>query len=301
VHEKLRQFTGRYPRIDDPLMRAAYLFGVRVSEWFYPAGTADWAQKATQVVLNEETVDYLYTSFTPLTFDYRWGSRPQLERIVNRVTSPDMTDRDKVMAILKYCHHDFREEFPAPLPENTVVLNASEEELLKLGGGQCEDRSRLIICLCQIAGIPARFVACYTYWDPEQDYKHVGGHAIVEMFIEGGWAFFDSLLDFYCVREDGRIASLWHLRNHPELVENQPEEVHADCGKTRDEFVKYRNQNLTTRQVMTLTNYSVNDHARYDWKWIWHVYEEGRPERAELDKFKREQSAALVAEIGLTP
>ena len=93
-------------------------------------------------------------------------------------------------------------------------------------GGQCEDRSRLIICLCQIAGIPARLVASYMWWDPQDNYAMHGGHAIVEIFLEGGWAFFESLKrGFYCIREDGRIASLWDILQHPELAER----LHRRC------------------------------------------------------------------------
>lgn len=68
------------------------------------------------------------------------------------------------------------------------------------GGGQCEDRARLICCLCQIAGLPARFVASYTRFVPEAGYAQRGGYVIVEIYIEGGWCFFDSLDDFYCLR-----------------------------------------------------------------------------------------------------
>ena len=67
MNRTVQPYSGRYPRIDDPLMRAAYILGVEIAERFYPPGTADWDQKAGQVVLNEVTAEYLYTSFTPLT------------------------------------------------------------------------------------------------------------------------------------------------------------------------------------------------------------------------------------------
>ena len=49
IEQTIQDYTGRYPRIDDPLMRAAYLRGVTVSAVYYPPGTADWDQKARQV------------------------------------------------------------------------------------------------------------------------------------------------------------------------------------------------------------------------------------------------------------
>lgn len=262
----LRQYTGRFPRIDDPLMRAAYIYDVSISAYWYGRGTADWDQKAAQMVLNGDTSDYLYTSFTPLTLNYAPGSRPLLERIARRLVRPEMSTRAKVFAVLKYCHGGFRDEFPEP--KGKFFLNMREEELLQNGGGQCEDRARLICCLCQIAGLPARFVASYTRFVPEAGYAQRGGHAVVEIYIEGGWCFFDSLDDFYCLRPDGRIAGLWDLVCDPQLVAEQPEAVYKDCGKTRAEFVKYRDTNLNKKQVLTLTNYSVWDGWRYDWKWI---------------------------------
>jgi len=297
----LREYQGRYPRIDDPLMRAAYLRGVRVSELHYPPGTADWDQKARQVLLNEETAPYLYSSYTPLDLHYVPGSRPQLERLANRVVRPGMKDREKVRAIIKYCHKGFREEFANPLPPKTMFLNASEEEILKLGGGQCEDRSRLIICLCQIAGIPARFIAVYSHFRPEENYKVHGGHAIIEIYVEGTWAFFDSsVLEFYCVRDDGRIASLWDLRRHPELVENQPESVHEDCGESRERFVWYRDEYLSTRSAATIANYFVWHGWRYDWRW---VRIGSDPDDESCRRRKREEERIdreVLAEIGVS-
>lgn len=293
IPAKLQPYTGRVPRIDDPLMRIAYLYDASGSEHFYGRGTADWDQKATQMALNEETADHLYTNFTPLNTHYVPGSRPVLERIVNRVIRPEMSEREKVFAILKYCHGGFLKEFPDP--KGKFFLNMMEEELLKNGGGQCEDRSRLICCLCQIAGIPARFVASYQYFVPEQGYRLRGGHAIVEIYLEGGWAFFDSLGDFYCLKQNGGIASLWELICNPQLVEAQPESVYKDCRKTKEQFVKYRDDYLTKKQVVTLTNYYVWDYWRYDWKWI----DYGGLQTPEHEAERRQSLIKALKEIGV--
>jgi hypothetical protein len=297
--DTIRQFSGRYPRIDDPLMRAAYLRGVRVSAIYYPPGTADWDQKAGQVALNEQTREYLYTAYTPLSVPYHVGSRPALERIVARVTNPSMTQREKALAILRYCHHGFRVDWPAVLPQKTLFLNACEEEVLKLGGGQCEDRSRVIICLCQVAGIPARLVAVYSHFRPEENYALHGGHAIVEVCVEDGWAFFDSLADFYCEIPGGRIASLWDLRTQPDLVEKQPDRVYRDCGSTREKFIAYRDEYLSTRAVATLANYFVWDGWRYDWKWVRIGYDANDPAAVEAKRRHKEITRQVLAEIGI--
>jgi transglutaminase-like putative cysteine protease len=288
----IRQYVGRFPRIDDPLMKAGYIRSVSVSEKVYGPGTADWDQKATQVVLNEKTADYLYTSFTPLSINYQPGSRPVLERLVNRLIRPEMSEREKVFAILKYCHGGFRTDYPGVVPENVVLLNASEEDILQMmNSGQCESLSRVIICLCQVAGISARFVASYSYFRPEEGYAVHGGHAIVEIYLEGGWAFFDSVSDLYCLRDDGNIASLWDLLSNPGLVETQPDSVYKDCGKTKEAFIRYRDEFLTKKQVVTLTNYYVWDYWRYDWKWA--------PKTPGLGEYADELRKKLLTDIGV--
>lgn len=295
----IERYSGRFPHIADPLMRGAYLLGVELSARFYPPGTADWDQKAGQVALNEETAEFLYSSFTPLTLRYQRGTRPVLERIVERIAPSAMIERERVFAILQYCHHGFLTEYPKHLPPYTIYLNAKEEEVLQSGGGQCEDRSRLIICLCQVAGFPARLVAAYGRWDPERNYALVGGHAIIEVYLEGGWAFFDSLKDFYCLREDGRIASLWDLLRRPDLVGNQPDAVYSHCGRGREWFARYRDQYLDRRQVITLANYAVWDSGRYDWKPVCVRYAPDDPEEVALQRFMAERKAQLLAEMGL--
>lgn len=308
VPEKLKPYAGRIPRIDDALTRAAHVMDTTMSERFYPEGTADWDQKATQVLLNQETADWLYTRFTPLTLRYVAGSRPVLERIVARLTRPGMTEQEQVLAILRYAWDGFRQEWPLLGMKPLLVLNAREEELLKLGGGQCEDRSRLIICLCQVAGFPARFVSSSSYFQPEKGYTSRGGHAIVEIFFEGGWAFFDSMCSYYWLKPDGRFASLWELIQNPDLSRTQIEAVLRDCGKTREQFIRYHETNLIRRQAITLTNYFVWEGGKYDWKWlccdsvIYTQIASGQtpgspPGQLSGDALRRQ----LLAEIGVAP
>ncbi len=295
----IRQYAGRRPRIDDPVKRAAYLMDMLNSEMVYPPGTADWDQKDRQVLLNEETVDYLYTAFTPLTLSYIPGSRPVLERIVNRIIKPGMTERERVLAIIKYCHHDFRDEWPSVLPKDVMVLNASEEELLKLNGGQCEDRSRLLCCLCQVAGIPARFLASYIRYLPEENYRTASGHALVEIYLEGGWAFFDSLRDWWCYRDDGRVASFWDYIVNPDIIKNHADTnpVFENCDVKPDVWTWFHDTFLNPASVLSITNYSASDYWRYDWKWK--LSGKDAEDFQRRQKIKKENRRKLLAEIGV--
>jgi hypothetical protein len=298
---QLARFTGRFPHIADPVQNAAYVYGVRVSESFYPPGTADYDQKVRQVLLTAETADYLYRAYTPLDLHYVPGSRPVLERLVQRLVRPTMTEREKALAIVHYCQTGFRQDYPNHLPPNTVVLNASEEEVLKLDGGQCEDRSRLICCLAQIAGLPARCVAVYSHFRPEEQYAMHGGHAILELCIDRQWAFFDSsVLMFYCCHPDGRIANLWELLSDPTLVDRQPDSVLADCQATRERFRWYADEYLNPRSAATITNYYVWDGWRYDWQWVYHQRVENDATYERRKVFRQQLRREILDSIGVT-
>lgn len=266
----IQEYSGRYPKISDKRQYACYMANVNVSEKIYPKGTCDWDLKDRQVLLNEETAEYLYQSYTPLQVYYRLGSRPILERIVQKICKPSMTEREKVFAILQYAYTGFRDDFKKP--EGLLcMLNASEEELIKLGGGQCEDRSRLIICLAQIAGFPSRAVASYGRLDDNG--QVYGGHAILEIFLEGGWAFFDSLRNFYCIKKDNKIASLWDLASDPNIVQSQDDSTYNTFvvprkTQNKEKYLKYYDQYLDQKNIVAISNYSVNDYSKYDWKWV---------------------------------
>lgn len=280
-------------------MRAAYLESTTTSDRFYGPGTADWDLKAGQIVLNRSTADYLYTRFTPTRPTYRPGLRPRLDAMVQGIVTPAMSERQKLHAILAYAYQGFRKDCTESPPKGTVWLNVIEEDIPRRGGGQCEDRARLILCLCQAAGIQARFIASYIYYRPDEGYKRHGGHAIVEAFIEGGWAFCDSCWGFHCLHADGRMASLWDIVHSPDLVHRQPEHVCRAFGRDAKWYAWYRDEYLTDRQVITLANYSAADYARYDWTPIRYDHAKGSPSRTQIEESSEALRGRLLREIGV--
>ena len=242
---------------------------------YYKEGTFDHHQKSNQIVLNEETAEFIYRDFTSLEVVYPQQSRPQLERLVNRLCPDGLSDREKILALVDHVYRGAaRENVDVFSGRELFVLNAREEEILKLNRCSCECNTRLIICLAQITGFPARYTSSYAFVDPQKDYAVNGGHAMPEIYLEGGWALFDSDHGFFCLKGDGRFVSLWELRQDPSLVERQPDWVYRSFGRTRNGYFSFRETFLSPHAVMSFTNYSVNDHKDYDWKWIYNPLDE---------------------------
>ncbi|MHC4873260.1 MAG: transglutaminase-like domain-containing protein [Planctomycetota bacterium] len=288
---EFQKYIGRFPEINNKRQYACYMAGVTISGDVYPEGTCDWDLKADQILLNEETADYIYSDFTPLTIDFKKSSRPVLEGVIEKICKPEMSEREKVFAILQYSYQDFKEEFGVPEGVH-CILNAREEEILTTGGGQCEDRSRLIICLAQIAGLPARSVASYGHLNDKNEI--CGGHAILEIYLEGKWSFFDSLRTFYCLNPDNSIASLWELACNPALAETQTEEVMKSFKvekkeMNKEEYIKYYDKYLDKKNIMAINNYSVNAFSKYEWNKL--DLTEGQ------DKLAGEKKTKIIEEI----
>ncbi len=258
---------GLSPLIDDPIAAAGYDYMIDASQAFYPIGTADYDQKRNQVVLNARTADWLYRRPDPADYVCPAEARPVLHRIGERLRLDQLDEAERVRAILQYCYDGFRDDFPMPFGDEVYVLNAREEEVLKLGGGQCEDRARVICCLCQVAGLPARIVASYPCIDASQNYELQGGHALNEIYLQGRWAMFDSLVDLQFIRPDGVLAHTWDLMKDASLVDIQPclHVARADLPVTHR---TYYHQNIAGPRVITLAPYRATWVDRYDWRWI---------------------------------
>ena len=207
-------------------------------------------------------------------------------------------NRGKVLAILDYVYRGRYDENVDVFPgRHLYVLNALEEEIPKVGHVSCECNSRLIICLAQIAGFPARFVSSYAYVDPGNGYAVDGGHALVEIFLEGRWSLFDSDHGFFCVKKDGAIASLWDLVQDLSLVERQPNRVYNAFGHNRDWHFSFRKTFLSPYSVKSFSNYSANDYLHYDWRWIYCSDDPDDKTAVQVRKAREKLKKKLLAEL----
>ncbi|MBN1810127.1 MAG: transglutaminase domain-containing protein [Planctomycetes bacterium] len=228
-----------------------------------------------QLILNGATADYIYSDFTPDEILYKAGSRRLLEQVVAENVSEGMSEREKALALMRRV----RDNRDRGLARPGLFYGGSEEELLKRGALMCNEVSRLYVCLCQIAGLPAR-VHC----------AHISGHMMSEVKTGGKWGWVDSMKGVAPVNDDGEPASVWELVNDPGLMERQPQGVWDDIRSPQAFFgddeknpdddrlimARARDCYFHPREATAIGNYFVWDYDRYTYPWC---LEAADPER----------------------
>lgn len=238
----------------------------RVMGVYGPDGGVDIEVIDDQLALTTKTAEYIYSAFTPLEIRYVRGSRPMLEKVVQEVVSSGMSDRQKALALMRRV----RDNRDMGLASPSLFMGGSEEDLLKRGAIMCNEVSRLYVCLCQVAGIPARLHCA-----------HISGHMMTEVYAGGKWGWVDPMMGVAAVLDDGRPASVWELFQDPMLFERQPANVWSDCRpwtivfghSDRDpqnvayRFASFRSCYFHPREAQAIGNYFVWDHSRYSYPW----------------------------------
>ena len=174
--------------IDDPMTRkGCELWLERVLGFYGQDGGVDVEIIDEQIILNDKTVEYLYGDYTPRKLAYVPGSRPMLEAIVREHVNPGMSERDKALALMRRV----RDNQDHGLARPDLFAGGSEEDLLKRGALTCNEVSRLFVCLCQIAGLPAR-----THG------SHISGHMMTEVLTDGRWGWIDPMKGLAAVKDE---------------------------------------------------------------------------------------------------
>jgi hypothetical protein len=254
--------------IDDPLTRRGVEYWLeRVLGFYGEAGGVDVEVIEDQIILNAKTKDYLYGDYTPRTLRYVRGSRPMLEAVVAECVRDGMSDRDKALALMRRV----RDNQDRGLAKPNLFYGGDEEDLLKRGAIMCNEVSRLYVCLCQIAGLPARLHGV-----------HITGHMMTEVLVDGAWQWVDPMKGMAAVTDRDRPASVWDLVQDPRLFERQPVSFWNDVRppfihfgtEQRDPrnlahvMANFRDCCFHPREAQALGNYSVWEHGRYTYPWI---------------------------------
>lgn len=236
----------------------------RVLGYYGEKGGVDVEVIADQLLLTDETAEYLYNGFTPLELKYKTGTRPLLESVVAQTIDEQMTDFEKMRALMIRCRDN--RDFARP---SIRFDGGNEEELLKRGAIMCNEIHRVFLCLCQIAGLPGRLMGA-----------HISGHMMSEIYLEESWMWVDCMKGMYCRKDDGTPASTRDLKQDPELFNRQAAEVWEDCRpvnltglpEMRDREVAFCQAKARTcyfhpREAIALGNYFVWDTLNYTYPW----------------------------------
>lgn len=97
---------------------------------------------------------------------------------------------ERAVILMHRLYRDFQYE------KNVTFISTTAEEAWELGRGVCQDYAHILIVLCRLAGIPARYVAGMMLGEGYS-------HAWVEVFSEGKWYGLDPTND--CIVTDSYI------------------------------------------------------------------------------------------------
>ena len=279
----LKRYQGRDMDLSDlpKVVQEACRASMRRTVTFYGESTVDAQMTHDQVRLCDATAEYLYSEHTSLDISYERGTRPQLERFAARATAGAKTERERALGIMRFVR-DLHTLRPGAGTKGVAdpFHGGTEEEVIKKGSNMCNEQARVFCVLCQVTGIPARYIGHY-----------VGGHGVMEAFVDGAWAYVDNRGKYF-QKENGTLASTWDLIRAPGLIDRQPPEVAADLreGCDYDGTRRY----FSPVEVTVVTNYFVWESERFGFGWIWNT-PKLRERVAEVRKeFPEELSAARV-------
>ena len=133
--------------------------------------------------------------------------------IVRHVLDDDMSDAARALALHQYVVKNIR-SWALPNPEG----NGRPLQILGVYGYcNCGGFSHTLGRLAREAGMKARIVS-------------LPGHAVTEIFYDGGWHLFDGSGDAVYRRPDGTVASAQQVHEDPRLLDSVQHRIHAPDG-----------------------------------------------------------------------
>ena len=119
------------------------------------------------------------------------GLRSYFEELVRaQVITDGQEDLQKSTALMHRLYQDFHYE------KNKTTMSTTAEQAWQIGAGVCQDYAHILIALCQMAGIPARYVTGMLIGEG-------ASHAWVEILAGDRWYAMDPTND--CIVTDSHI------------------------------------------------------------------------------------------------
>jgi len=240
----------------DPLVRkivATWKDNVAIT---YSPDHVDWQIGEDCYLLTDQTADILYGPGPWDDLDYTPGSRPMLEWLLAEKILPNASadEQAKALAVMR-----FARDIRGGAPLDQMFQGGTEEDVIRKCSGMCNEQSRVMIRLAQVAGLPARYVGHIT-----------GDHGCAEIKIAGHWSYFDIRGHYYYLDEGG-IASIWDLKRDPGLIERQDPEAARDIipGRT----VAMTRTQTHPRAITAIAPYRFADYCWQDYPWTFNTEE----------------------------
>ncbi len=141
----------------------------------------------------------------PVTYSMQRNGTPDLTSIDGMLASlirPTMSAEQKCVAIWQFLvdwrYHDYPAEGGGEVHDAVRFVNV-------YGYGFCDDSAAVFCQLATAAGFKTRSYG-------------LSGHVVAEAFYDGEWHMFDPDHQVIYRRDDGRIAGVEYLQEHPELI-----------------------------------------------------------------------------------
>ncbi len=254
----IEKFTGLNiaDSVNDPDKRAIYLHNWEQMHTNY-GENVDWERLRKQILLCDETADYLYR--TPKPVKYVRGTRPYLDKVVDEVTANCTTDKEKILSIFTYIRDLYKKHEAGTFIQ--LFYGGTEEDLIKKGENLCECVARLMVALCEVAGFPGRIIL-----------QIVAGHLVSEIYFDGKWAFFDPRGGIFYLDADDNFLSIREIMADRSVIFKQKDWVKAYASDlwTHDYWAqKNYDGSMHPNEMPCFGEYSLMDADEYHFEWIY--------------------------------
>ena len=237
-----------------------------------------------RIKYNEETAKFLYEDYTPAKVNYIKGTLPSYEAIVHKYVSDVETDKEKAIHLLtkvmpiitKHPSNGLSVPCSLYVPGNRAF---DDKNLLADGILWCNEQARVFIRLCQVAGIPARYV--FLGYSEESG---GGAHVVTEFYADGHWSMADASDFFVHPHPDGHLLSAAECHDKGEgqkyaeialqnkfreLSEESDENLGCTAEKNRRRFRELSESDVNRYGHFEILNYNLPDSPKNEKEIIW--------------------------------
>ena len=203
------------------------------------------------IKLDNDSVNYLYNSYTDLSKQYKNGNRPFLEEIANNNKGKD--SKETIDNIIKYCRNIV---INCDIDTDVFIYGGKEEDIIKRTSYWCTDIARVACILFQIAGFSSRIIITANTKFP------YCGHVVTEVYYNGKWCVTDPNIGVVFRHEDGEPASAWEVHNNYEIANKIYYKNDPNCTERNSVFFPPGEQ----FESVGVVNYYVGDMDKYNYK-----------------------------------